>query len=273
MSKKFYAQTDALGFPIPGIMMSADHVPAQDNILEITKEMSLPAHPKGLKYYIRTDEKGNILPNSLFVHYDTLDQDDVVSLQQVVEPPAPAGIAVRVSRDWMGETLACELSATNLSVQITSGTTLNDALTITGDFRSLGAYYTPRDPNDGMAQDPSFVVAYVDQDDNILKSRRFKLTAVGVASGFDQMHGTTEVTICPSFWLADKYNVQLGCSATTETDVVVRIETGDPGRIGKYYHPVGGTLDTYVIKSRTVPGMSVLIDGPAYYDTCAASFV
>lgn len=82
MAKKFYAQTDALGFPIPGTMMSAAEVPAQDNVLEITKEMTLPVHPGGLNYYIRLDENGNILSNSLFVHYDILDQPDVVSLQQ-----------------------------------------------------------------------------------------------------------------------------------------------------------------------------------------------
>jgi hypothetical protein len=81
---KFYAQTDALGFPIPGVMMSADKVPAQSNIIEITKEMSLPVHPEGLRYYIRLDEKGKILANSLFIHYDPIDEPDVVSLQQVL---------------------------------------------------------------------------------------------------------------------------------------------------------------------------------------------
>lgn len=81
---KFYAQTDALGFPIPGIMMSAKKVPAQSNIIEITKEMTLPVHPKGLRYYIRLDEKGQILANSLFIHYDPIFEPDVVSLQQVL---------------------------------------------------------------------------------------------------------------------------------------------------------------------------------------------
>lgn len=86
MAKKFYAQTDALGFPIPGTMMSASEVPAVDNILEITTEMHLPAHPGGLFYYIRLDEKGAILPNSLFIHYGPLEETDIVSLQQ---PNAP----------------------------------------------------------------------------------------------------------------------------------------------------------------------------------------
>lgn len=81
MAKKFYAQTDALGFPIPGTMMSASEVPAVDNILEITKVMSLPAHPGGLNYYIRVDEKGAILPNSLFIHYGPSEEAGVVSLQ------------------------------------------------------------------------------------------------------------------------------------------------------------------------------------------------
>jgi hypothetical protein len=81
MAKKFYAQTDALGFPIPGTMMSHTEVPAVDNILEINTNTQLPAHPEGLKYYIRLDEKGGILPNSLFIHSSGLTQADVVSLQ------------------------------------------------------------------------------------------------------------------------------------------------------------------------------------------------
>lgn len=82
MAKKFYAQTDALGFPIPGTMMSHTEVPAVDNILEITTNMHLPAHPGELRYFIRLDEKGAILPNSLFIYYGEPVDTDIVSLQQ-----------------------------------------------------------------------------------------------------------------------------------------------------------------------------------------------
>lgn len=271
---KYYAQTDALGFPIPGVMMSAAEVPAQANIIEITKEMTLPQHPGGLKYYVRLDKNGNILPNSLFVNYNTLTDSDVVSLQQTPqapEAPAPTGIAVKVSRNQMGDTAACDLTQTNLTIQITSGTSMSDALTITGDFASLGAYFTPANPNDGMAQPPSFRVAYVVN--GVSKNRQFRLTAVGVASGADPMSGTTQETNCASYWIADRYNIQLGCDSTIEQDLIVVDDSGTLPVVGKFYHAVGNSGDTYVIKSRTTPGMaSATIEQPGF-DTCAASFV
>lgn len=69
MAKKYYAQKDALGFPILGTMMSADKVPNQTNIIEITSSTGLGNHPRGFKYYVRKDKKGGILANSLFVSY------------------------------------------------------------------------------------------------------------------------------------------------------------------------------------------------------------
>ena len=100
MAKKFYAQTDALGFPIPGTMMSASVVPAVDNILEITKVMTLPAHPGGLNYYIRVDEKGAILPNSLFIHYGPSEETSIVSLQQ------PVSVNYTIAQSALGGTIA-----------------------------------------------------------------------------------------------------------------------------------------------------------------------
>jgi hypothetical protein len=78
MTKKFYAQKDALGFPILGTMMSAANVPNQNNIIEISSSTGLPAHPEGFKYYVHKDEKGNILANSLFASYEK--QDSALTL-------------------------------------------------------------------------------------------------------------------------------------------------------------------------------------------------
>jgi hypothetical protein len=103
-----------------------------------------------------------------------------------------AGITVKISHDPMLDPVCTTL--TTLAIQITSGTSLSDALTITGDFASLGAYYTPVAPGDMMSQPPVFRIAY--QSAGVLKTREFRLTAVGVASGSDAMFGTTQESTC-----------------------------------------------------------------------------
>ena len=72
MAKKFYAQKDALGWPIPGTMMSGAKVPA--NLLEIPAVNVAPgagqvavSHPDKLRYFVRKDKKGNIIPNTLII--------------------------------------------------------------------------------------------------------------------------------------------------------------------------------------------------------------
>lgn len=72
MAKKFYAQKDALGWPIPGTMMSGSKVPA--NLLEIPAANVAPGagqvevyHPEKLRYFVRKDKKGNIIPNTLII--------------------------------------------------------------------------------------------------------------------------------------------------------------------------------------------------------------
>lgn len=61
---KYYAQKDALGFPIPGTMMATTgKVPA--NALAIPSALPASNQPGGLRYFVRTDVKGNIIPNSL----------------------------------------------------------------------------------------------------------------------------------------------------------------------------------------------------------------
>ena len=69
MSKKFYAQKDTLGFPIPGTMMSGSVVPKAKNIIEISLYNDVThfdkPHPKGLRYFVTVDKQGKIVPNSL----------------------------------------------------------------------------------------------------------------------------------------------------------------------------------------------------------------
>lgn len=66
---KFYAQKDALGFPIPGTMMAAAKVPAVSNVIEISTQSGVTVfkgpHPEGLRYYVRVDNSGRIIPNTL----------------------------------------------------------------------------------------------------------------------------------------------------------------------------------------------------------------
>jgi hypothetical protein len=75
MAKKFYAQKDALGFPIPGTMMSVTapvNIPA-DSILIPAENVtagggkSVVKQPSGLRYFVRRDSKGGIVPNTLTI--------------------------------------------------------------------------------------------------------------------------------------------------------------------------------------------------------------
>lgn len=70
MAKTFYAQKDKLGYPIPGTMMSTNStVPAVANIVTITAAdiVSTKKHPEELRYFVRKDAVGNIIPNSLII--------------------------------------------------------------------------------------------------------------------------------------------------------------------------------------------------------------
>lgn len=72
MARKYYAQIDALGFPIPGTLMSvgaSDPIPV--GCIEIPAEDRLTSpenvHPEQIRYYVRHDGKGAIIPNSLIM--------------------------------------------------------------------------------------------------------------------------------------------------------------------------------------------------------------
>lgn len=64
---KFYAQKDGLGYPIPGTMMSAEKVPSGSIEILAQDVVSSKAHPEKLRYFVRKDKKGNIIPNSLII--------------------------------------------------------------------------------------------------------------------------------------------------------------------------------------------------------------
>lgn len=67
MAKKFYAQKDGLGFPIPGTMMAADQVPGTSVEIPTTTEVSYQEHPDKLRYFVRRDKNNKIIPNSLII--------------------------------------------------------------------------------------------------------------------------------------------------------------------------------------------------------------
>lgn len=67
MAKKFYAQKDALGFPIPSTMMAADKVPAVSVEIPTTTAVSYQEHPDKLRYFVRRDRNNQIIPNSLII--------------------------------------------------------------------------------------------------------------------------------------------------------------------------------------------------------------
>lgn len=198
MAKKFYAQKDALGFPIPGTMMSVKDpakVPADSILIPAVNVtagngQTVVAQPSGLRYFIRKDAKGNIIPNSLTISLKK--PQGLVYEFKKLAGTLVTGTSVKISHDNMFDPVCS--TTTTLLVQVTSGTSLSNALTITGDFASLGAYYTPADPNNVMSQPPRFDIAYLVN--GVLKNRYFTLTGVGVASGFDPMFGLSQENTC-----------------------------------------------------------------------------
>jgi hypothetical protein len=69
----FYAQKDGNGYPIPGTMMSVEgSIPAVSNIVSIPAEdvVSTKTHPIGLRYFVRKDAVGKIIPNSLIISFE-----------------------------------------------------------------------------------------------------------------------------------------------------------------------------------------------------------
>jgi hypothetical protein len=155
---------------------------------------------KKLKAFVRYDGSGRVVASSLILRknkprvgrwfeiptYECC--NDTTSSTTTVAP----GLIVRISHDSMFDPVCA--TSTTLAVQITSGTSLSNALTITGDFASLGSYYTPADPGNPMSQPPRFDIAYLVG--GVLKTRYFTLTGVGVASGADPMFGLSPEQTC-----------------------------------------------------------------------------
>lgn len=72
MAKKYYAQKDVLGFPLPCTLVSEDEATNIESLIEVNTEPALlpegkefAVHPLNHKFYIRKDENGNVIPNSL----------------------------------------------------------------------------------------------------------------------------------------------------------------------------------------------------------------
>lgn len=89
MAKKFYAQKDALGFPVPGTLQSTTLGKVPATTIEIPAENVTPgagqvavSHPGKLRYFVRKDKKGNIIPNSLIISL-TRPQGDVYEFKLV----------------------------------------------------------------------------------------------------------------------------------------------------------------------------------------------
>ena len=70
VTKKFYAQKDYLGYPIPGTMMSiSSEQPVPVDTLEIPAADTITSpvniRENGMRYFVRKDKNGKIIPNSL----------------------------------------------------------------------------------------------------------------------------------------------------------------------------------------------------------------
>lgn len=71
-TRKFYAQVDKFGYPIPGTMQSNTlgkvppdniEIPAADTVVGGQTEVK---HKGGIRYFVRRKADGSIIPNSLF---------------------------------------------------------------------------------------------------------------------------------------------------------------------------------------------------------------
>ena len=70
VTKKFYAQKDYLGYPIPGTMQSiSPEQPVPVGTLEIPAADTITSpvniRENGMRYFVRKDRNGKIIPNSL----------------------------------------------------------------------------------------------------------------------------------------------------------------------------------------------------------------
>ena len=71
MARTYYAQKDSQGYPVPGTLMSVATpaaVPANTLLIPAANVYTSPEayRENGMRYFVRRDKKGNIIPNSLF---------------------------------------------------------------------------------------------------------------------------------------------------------------------------------------------------------------
>ena len=267
---KYYAQKDALGFPIPGTMMSAAVVPTQSNIIPITKDMTLGTHPNGIKYYIRLNEKGEILSNSLFVHYGTSTEANIVSLQQA---PAPTFNA-KIGQGGMFGTPSCAIAEPNINVTLVGGNTLATATSVTGDFEGLNFGFTPPVNNNGMpTMGSDIVVVMYNSTLGYWESRQFTMSAAGTATGVNGMMQSTQVAPCYSYYyIGDQF--ASGDCGNPSTITNIGVASPLPLTIGKYYETLpdwSGSRAIYITATGSVSNMNIGVL-PVAYDTCNAVF-
>jgi hypothetical protein len=275
---KYYAQKDAYGFPIPGTLMAvpADS-PLPDGVMEIPAADQIPTPVRkgqgsNLRYFVRHDKAGNIIPNSLvatlkkpsgMVYEIQIPGDGINDIP--TGPTTPTGIASYVSRNnQMGDPNPCFMDTSNLNITIEDGKTFSSARYIYGDFASLGAYYTPADPNNMMAQPPSFGVAIVENGVRISKS--FALKAVGVGENFNVMFNAPDAAAaCPTYWTVDFY----GNCADTPEERTYMVSNGTMPIINKWYKTFGnqGIMRIKAKLNASVPMVSSF-DATTAYDTC-----
>lgn len=69
MARKYYAQVDKLGYPIPGTLQSTPYGKVPVGTVEIPAQDTITSPPNirkaGIRYFVRKDQIGNIIPNSL----------------------------------------------------------------------------------------------------------------------------------------------------------------------------------------------------------------
>lgn len=272
-SLKYFAQKSEDGYPIPSTMMgfketpAADliEIPAQDTVAAPGQTVKKPA--SGLRYFVRRDAQGKIIPNSLIT--GTKKPQGLVYEFKVVEgtpTPAPSGTAAYVSRNQMMDTPVCSMETSNLSITWEEGKTFSASRYIYGDFASIGAYFTPADPNDGMAQPPTFAAAIIV--DGKRESKAFRLISAGVAENFNSMLGGPDASaVCPTYWVVDQY---FSCDAPSGVNVNFQVTNGNVPQVGKYYN-AGLNVGALLIKSQSATPlmMATTFNPTTAYSTCA----
>jgi len=163
MAKKFYAQKDALGYPIPGTLMSAAAVVPPGNIEIPAEDITTGAlHPGKLRYFVRKDLKGNIIPNSLIISLKR-PQGLVYEFRPVSGGPVVPATAVTFIVDALandafyvkfgattGQTPTITVNFGDGTAPVTQTVTANQLLTFNHTYATAGTYTVWFDSSDPL---------------------------------------------------------------------------------------------------------------------------